>query len=215
MVSVGKARSFSFKGGIVTTTIRQFEPARILLFATLLVAVAGLAGAMTSDELTARVGGDRGAEWKSEFAAELSALEAGSRIAPDAFEITARAFAGIQLSGSPDEAARLVFSIALRADRSLRKGLLPGEATLEAKRMVAQLGFGSSMDETSQMRLRRQLANMGGTIFDDMQRRSGPQSGAGAGSGPRGGGSDGGSRSGPTAAGNSDVTAQPSGEVGQ
>ncbi len=136
------------------------------------------------EELITEVGRSRGAEWQRSFATELESAVAGAHISPVAYEAVLQAFAGGSTAESPEESARLVFSLCVNADRSLRRGVPPAQVAFEARRSVVlsqRSGGQTGVRESAQYRVRKQLAGMGSNISGAIEQRPGPQSGGGAG----------------------------------
>lgn len=156
------------------------------ILSVLVILLLGLArlNASTVGDLVREVGRGHGEDWQRSFASELESAAAGAHITPVAYEAVLQAFAGNSAAESPIEAARLVFSLCLNADRSLRRGVPPAQVAFEARRSVGlsqRSGGEGGVRQSAQYRIRRQLAGMGPDISGDIEQRPGPQSGGGAG----------------------------------
>lgn len=147
--------------------------------------------AVSMDAFAAALGRTKGAEWISEFASQLKALDSEARIGNASYSTALRIFEGEAVPDSGSQAARFVFSVLLRVDRELRKGTTPAEVILETRKELARPGGGFGLQENAQTRLRRRLSNMGAGILDEVEKRPGPQSGPGASNGRFGSGSAG------------------------
>lgn len=142
--------------------------------------------AATARDLATEVSGGRDAGWAAGFESELSSLAASVPVSPAAYGVVLRALSGGSIEGSAQEAARLVFSLCLRADEALRRGTPPGEVLIETRLSVRLPGASRApavLRGSAQQRLQRRLAGMGSSISGDLANRRGPQGGPWAQSG--------------------------------
>jgi len=162
---------------------------RAVFLAAAMTIAAGSLYAAPIDELSTVVGKDHDRQWQRAFAVQLETLSGNSRFSTESLRITLQAMAGTPMADSPREAARFAFDLAVRVDRSLRRGTSPAEVALFARR-EAQLsphtGSLYGTRENVRTRMRELLSGMGATISDDVENRAGPQSGPGTGPGQGG-----------------------------